>query len=286
MCKFCTLANAASVNPFSDEEIDKFIDDVWKGINSPYSLPKYIYTGTAESLSDALRLGMQIANEGIGEEDIRYQLAKDLQTNVYRFSAAKTYQQTKELNSLLVNQDGVVRTFWEYKKAAREITEKFNNDWLRAEWQRAATGSANAVNWQQYQRTKDVAPYLQYQTAGDQRVRPTHAELDNIIRKVDDHFWDSYLPPNGWNCRCTTIQLTEDDATETDLTGFEKPKDVPDEFLINTGKQRMIYSDRHPYYVVEPKDIGLAVNNFNLPLPNTPTDRIVGDTKKDGKNPI
>ena len=63
------------------------------------------------------------------------------------------------------------------------------------------------------------------------------------------------------------------------MSGFVKPNDVPDEFLINTGQQRLIYNDKHPYYEVMPRDINLASMNFNLPIPATPTAKLVGPLK-------
>lgn len=66
-----------------------------------------------------------------------------------------------------------------------------------------------AGRWQQYQRVKDRRPYLQYQTAGDSRVRPEHAAWDNTVLHIDHPWWRTHYPPNGWGCRCTTRSLSE-----------------------------------------------------------------------------
>lgn len=66
-----------------------------------------------------------------------------------------------------------------------------------------------AGRWQQYQRVKDRRPYLQYQTAGDARVRPEHAAWDNTVLPIDSPWWDTHYPPNGWGCRCTTRSLSQ-----------------------------------------------------------------------------
>ena len=55
-------------------------------------------------------------------------------------------------------------------------------------------------------RYAELLPMLTYQTVGDGRVRPEHAMLDEISRPVGDKFWNTYFPPNGWNCRCTVLQ--------------------------------------------------------------------------------
>jgi hypothetical protein len=101
-------------------------------------------------------------------------------------------------------------------------------------------------------------------TAGDGRVRPEHAQMNGYIKLVDDKFWDTYMPPNGWNCRCDVIQL--DEGIETNTSGV-KIENVPDIFQFNAGKTQQIFSPKHPYFDVAEKDREFAKSNFNLPLP-------------------
>lgn len=58
------------------------------------------------------------------------------------------------------------------------------------------------------QDNKSRRPYLRYNTVGDDRVRDTHAVLDGVTRPVDDPFWNTYLPPWDFNCRCDVTSLT------------------------------------------------------------------------------
>jgi SPP1 gp7 family putative phage head morphogenesis protein len=59
-------------------------------------------------------------------------------------------------------------------------------------------------------------PYWQYVTAGDDRVRPAHAAMDQFIARWDDDIWHEWYPPNGYNCRCTVVALGRDEAHELD----------------------------------------------------------------------
>ena len=43
-------------------------------------------------------------------------------------------------------------------------------------------------------------PYIEYRTAQDSRVRPSHALLDGVIFEQSDPNWSRYAPPNGYNC--------------------------------------------------------------------------------------
>ena len=38
-------------------------------------------------------------------------------------------------------------------------------------------------------------------------MRASHAKLNKIILPVEHSFWDTYMPPNDWNCRCNVRQL-------------------------------------------------------------------------------
>lgn len=72
-----------------------------------------------------------------------------------------------------------------------------------------------AAQWKNYE--KDGERYnLQYRTAYDDRVRTSHRKLEGITLPITSKFWDDYFPPNGWNCRCTVVQVRKDKYPESD----------------------------------------------------------------------
>lgn len=81
-----------------------------------------------------------------------------------------------------------------------------------------------AGKWEQIQRTKATRPYIQYRTAGDKRVRPEHAQWDDVILLVDDPFWNTHYPPNGWGCRCTVRTLSKREMERKGLAASDSPK--------------------------------------------------------------
>jgi SPP1 gp7 family putative phage head morphogenesis protein len=60
--------------------------------------------------------------------------------------------------------------------------------------------------------TKNVFPFWQYWTVGDDRVRPEHAVLDQFTARADDPVWMKIYPPNGFNCRCSVVPVMEAEA--------------------------------------------------------------------------
>lgn len=117
-------------------------------------------------------------------------------------------------------------------------------------------------------RTKVIQEkFLRYVTKRDDKVRKSHAILDNVVKKVTDSFWDIYTPPNGWYCRCKVEKLQSSGITSTNTINLNLHKEVPDIFRFNSAKERQVFSSKHPYFKVAKKDIQLAKKNFNLPRP-------------------
>lgn len=81
-----------------------------------------------------------------------------------------------------------------------------------------------AGEWQQIEETSDDAPYLMYDAVDDNRTREQHRAWDGTVLRWDDPWWNTHRPPNGYNCRCSTIQLGID---ELDLVGKTKPDTAP-----------------------------------------------------------
>ncbi|MCT8816492.1 minor capsid protein [Glaesserella parasuis] len=93
----------------------------------------------------------------------------------------------------------------------------------------------SAARYQRYMDNVDNRPYWQYSAVGDNRTRPAHQALNGKIYRYDDPFWATFYPPNGFNCRCTVIALSERDlkrkgieqvgSSEALLVKAKRPKD-------------------------------------------------------------
>ncbi len=112
-------------------------------------------------------------------------------------------------------------------------------------------------------KTKDLYD-LQYVTAADERVRKDHKAWNGITRPVDDGFWNKYLPPNGWRCRCKVRKV----AKGTPNTPVEKLKGLPKPekgFAYNSGAKKMIFDENsHPYFADFDENNLTAVNHYGM----------------------
>ena len=72
----------------------------------------------------------------------------------------------------------------------------------------------------------DMVVAYRYVTMDDNRVRPAHEDMHGRTFAKDDPIWLEWWPPNGYNCRCTTISI----FTGEEWEGSTKPADLtPDE---------------------------------------------------------
>ena len=88
----------------------------------------------------------------------------------------------------------------------------------------------------------------EYSSVGDDRVRPSHAALDGWRAPKDDPQWRRVFPPNGWNCRCTAIEIFKGDAEAVHsgalktvrIDGARVRQEADEGFAFNAG---VVYRD-------------------------------------------
>ncbi|MFC1059553.1 minor capsid protein [Pasteurella multocida] len=90
----------------------------------------------------------------------------------------------------------------------------------------------SAAQYQRFMDNVDNRPYWQYSAVGDERTRPSHLALHGRVYRYDDPFWFTFYPPNGFNCRCTVMALSERDLRRS---GRSKPDDSSD-FLVKVKR--------------------------------------------------
>lgn len=192
------------------------------------------------------------------KHDVPEDLVSTLKKNVFFFSGFKTHHELTEASRMLQSEDGGFKSFEKFYEDVKTIDKTYNRNYLKAEYNFATASTQMAVKWKEWEKSADRYD-LQYRTAGDDRVREEHEALDGITLPMTDPFWNEYLPPMGWNCRCTAVRVRKgkyptsdsDEAIQKGKNCTSKPKQQI--FRFNPGKQEKIFPPKHPYF---PKGCG------------------------------
>ena len=196
-------------------------------------------------------------------------MRKRLQHSDYIFSGIKTFHELNEAFPSLVDESGNRKPFEQFLNDVRKIDDTYNKNYLRAEYNFVQSSAEMAGKWEQIERDGDRY-YLQYRTAGDSKVRPEHAALNGVTLPPSDPFWQTYYPPNGWNCRCTVVQVRK---TKYPVTPHEEAmqkgaqatgKDTKGIFQFNAGQQQKTFPDYNPYTIRRCRDCDIAKGKLNL----------------------
>jgi SPP1 gp7 family putative phage head morphogenesis protein len=99
-----------------------------------------------------------------------------------------------------------------------------------------------AGEWAQIEDTAQDAPYLMYDAVDDNLTREQHRAWSGIVLRWDDPWWKTHRPPNGYNCRCSTIQMSQRDLKRVGKTGPDKAPPVQRREWVNkrTGEVMQI----------------------------------------------
>ena len=187
----------------------------------------------------------------------------------YIFSGLKTFHELNEAFPSLLDENGNRKSFEQFYNDVQKIDKTYNQNYLHAEYNFVHASAEMAAKWEQY--AEDGDRYnLQYRTAGDDKVRPEHAALNGVTLPMSDPFWETYYPPNGWNCRCTVVQVRKSKypLTPTDeamARGEEAlQSDKKGIFRFNPGKQQKAVPDYNPYTIKRCRDCDIAKGKVNL----------------------
>jgi SPP1 gp7 family putative phage head morphogenesis protein len=167
-----------------------------------------------------------------GKTPMDWRKVDGLQDGVLRAKAfwITGVEQQADLEDVLQGLVKAVRsgsTLPEFRKAfgQRLKDQGLNGGQVQAQFRthtHAAYQQSQAASYQE----NPLVENLTYVTAGDDAVRPEHAEWEGITLPKDDDFWDDHTPPNGWNCRCVLRVSTDDDkATASDDPRLQLPPD-------------------------------------------------------------
>jgi SPP1 gp7 family putative phage head morphogenesis protein len=249
---------------YTSKQISNFLKGIEDGRINEYNLPEDLYSAIVNYLKKGVYDGFGATLKNVLEQD--KELLTELVENIHIFSGAKTYQQVKEINSLLVDENGELVSSSEFKKLGKEKFELWNDTWGETEYKTAIGQSQMASKWSDIERNKDVLPNLEYSAVMDENTSDICEPLNGIIAPVDDPIWDTISPLNHFNCRCLVMQVDTEPTENYEDRASEVEGNMDDIFKFNAGKTGEVFTKQHPYFDVPAEDKAYAKRNFDLPI--------------------
>jgi SPP1 gp7 family putative phage head morphogenesis protein len=222
-----------------------------KGI--PKVIDKAVVTFFAEHFWKAVTSSYGETLYTVSYDTSDYKMLRSLQENVYQFAGAKNYQQMKQLSTALVDDDGKLRTFAQFKQAAAEINTEFVTTWMKPEYEMAVASGQMGATWARIEENREVLPLMQFDAVLDDKTTAICQSLDGVIKPIDDTLWDLYFPPNHWGCRSDVRSLA--DGHITPINDIVYPDKIPDMFKTNLAKKGMVFPPKHPYFTGLPEHV-------------------------------
>lgn len=228
-----------------DTTIRRLHSGLYKGRVSPE-----LSTAIGQSLFDGASKELNVNFAKIDYSTPDNEVTYILRNNLFMFSAAKSYSEIKQFSDQLLDENGKLKPFPKFKSDVLAIHEKYNVNWLNAEYNYAVASAQMGAQWKRYWSNRDVLPYLTFSTAGDDRVSDEHARLNDITLPIENSFWDSHYPPLRPNCRCDVEQTSNPSllTNEDEAKQLADSVEVPPMFRNNFGKTNIIFKDNHPYF--------------------------------------
>ena len=236
----------------------------------------------SEEAQDFIETHSSVLNGSFRQVEMSEAMRKRLERSNYVFSGLKTFHELNEAFPSLLDENGNRKTFKRFLNDVRKIDETYNSNYLRAEFNFVQASAEMAAKWERFMQDGDRY-YLQYRTAGDAKVRPTHAEMAGITLPASDPFWAEFYPPNGWGCRCSVVQVRKSKYPPTDheeaMARGESALEVDKKgmFRFNAGMEQKTMPDYNPYTIKRCKDCDM--NNGNMKLVFVPENELCAACK-------
>ena len=199
-----------------------------------------LFNEICDRINEAARKGFDESGTVDPDDDFRAAILRNNEV----FVAFKVHRMQNDMARLLLDSNGNLKPFEQWRKEVMPIASHQVGQWLRTEYNTAVLRAHQAADWQQFEREKDVLPNLRWMPSTSVNPGKDHMIFWGTVRPIDDPFWNEHRPGDRWNCKCD-LSSTDDPVTEIpDFTRKDNPHPGLDN---NPGKDGKLFSDTHPY---------------------------------------
>jgi hypothetical protein len=241
------MASGVSID---DDIIAAALRNIYRRDFNPHTdIEPNLFNAIAHTLGEAVTVGYAATplQPNLGDDPLTHALRHS--TDV--FSAFKVHRAQNDMAARLLDSNGNLKPFEQWKEEVLPIADHQCHNWLETEYNTAVLRARQAANWQQFQAEKDILPNLKWLPSTSPNPGADHRPFWNTILPVDHPFWNEHRPGDRWNCKC---DLTSTDEPATSVPSGSPAGNNPQPGLKdNPGKSQAVFSDDHPYFPADCK---------------------------------
>ena len=241
---------------FDDEVIAKALENIYrKEFNPKTDIEPNLFRETWRAFNQA-------SNEGFSQAHFNPidAFADEIRYNNAVFSAFRVHRQQNDMAARLLDENGKLKSFSQWKKEVLPIADHYNKTWFKTEYDTAVIRAHRAAEWKQFEAEADVLPNLEWIETTSPNPGADHKIFWGTIKPINDVFWSQHRPGDRWNCKCS---LRQTDKEPTDAPTVQDGKDMPASGLENNpADDGKLFSDQHPYRAEAYSGAKKATDNF------------------------
>lgn len=176
-----------------------------------------------------------------------YDFREQIRSNTEVFAAFKAHRMGRDMAAQLLDENGQLKSYRQFKKDTESIVSHHVDNWLRTEYDTAVKRAHKAAEMQQFRDEADVFPNIEWLPSTAVTPREEHKPFYHHIWPIDDPFWDHHKPGDEWGCQCDWRATDEPVTDNTGLDGDGGPS-VSKGLGGDPSKTGQVFSQDHPYF--------------------------------------
>lgn len=135
-----------------------------------------------------------------------YKMREFLANHYCLFEVAKNYDELIQINNLVLNEDGNLKLWHNFKREVKLLIGHEIGE-LERDYRTFVAFAQMSSHWFDIQRDKHLFPFLEFVVTKDGHTSDICEPLYKVVVSVDDPMLLTYYPPNHFNCRTDVIRL-------------------------------------------------------------------------------
>lgn len=253
------MVNQADISIlFTPELMAKLLLDIYNGnFDVETDINSDLFDATVRTFQRAIDEGFTPRDT----TDLEYLFYQELKSNNDVWSAFRTHRMQNDIASQLLDGNGKLKEFAQFRDDVESIIGTYNNAWLTTEYSTAVLRAHQAADWKRFVRNADILPNLRWLPTTSADPDLAHKEYWSIglTLPINHIFWSKHRPGDRWNCKCS-LEQTDEPATSEGVIPRGKGKPSPG--LENNPADGYLFSKNHPYYTSAYPHAAEAVDSF------------------------